>query len=96
MSDARSRHKAALDGRYRIKRELGRGGTASVYLTGDIKNIDGKPQAQRLHQLEAAFVHPVGHDCLGRAYYDQRADPEWRTLASQTSQTSADLRFFHF
>ena len=38
MSDPVTRLNAALEGRYRIERELGEGGTATVYLADDIKH----------------------------------------------------------
>ena len=38
MSDPVARLNAALEGRYAIERELGEGGTATVYLADDLKH----------------------------------------------------------
>ena len=38
MSDASARLNAALAGRYRIEREIGAGGTATVWLAHDLKH----------------------------------------------------------
>ena len=38
MSDPITRLNAAREGRYRVERELGEGGTATVYLADDLKH----------------------------------------------------------
>ncbi len=52
MSDDRARLAAALTGRYRIERELGRGGMATVYLAHDLKH--DRPVALKVLRPEVA------------------------------------------
>ena len=54
MSDPVTRLNAALEGRYRIERELGEGGTATVYLADDIKH--GRKVALNVLKPELAAV----------------------------------------
>ena len=58
MSDPITRLNAALEGRYRIERELGEGGMATVYLAEDIKHE--RKVALKVLKPELAIV--VGAD----------------------------------
>ena len=53
MSDAVTRLNAALEGRYRIERELGEGGMATVYLADDLKH-------ERKVALKVLFAESFG------------------------------------
>ena len=68
MSDDRARLAAALAGRYRIERELGAGGMATVYLAHDLK-----------HDREVAIK--VLHPDLGAALGSERFLSEIKTTA---------------
>ncbi len=56
MSDAVDRLNAALEGRYRIERELGEGGMATVYLADDLKHE--RKVALKVLKPELAAVVP--------------------------------------
>ncbi len=57
MSDPVSRLNAALEGRYRIERELGEGGMATVYLAEDLKH--DRRVALKLIDTDRPAIHPV-------------------------------------
>ena len=54
MTDLVARLNAALEGRYRIERELGEGGMATVYLADDLKH--GRKVAIKVLKPELAAV----------------------------------------
>jgi serine/threonine-protein kinase len=54
MSDVIARLNAALEGRYRIEREVGEGGMATVFLADDIKH--NRPVALKVLKPELAAV----------------------------------------
>ena len=57
MSDSLDRLRAALADRYRIERELGQGGMATVYLAQDLKH--DRKVAIKVLRLELAAVARV-------------------------------------
>jgi len=67
MTDV-SRLAAALEGRYRLERELGQGGMATVYLAADLK--DDRQVAIKVLRPELAAV--LGAD---RLVHGASADP---------------------
>ena len=62
MSDPVTRLNAALEGRYRIERELGEGGIATVYLADDLKHErKASSRGKRNHPLfRTQLVHDGG------------------------------------
>ena len=72
MPDTFDRLKAALADRYRIEREVGSGGMATVYLAHDVKH-DRKVAVKVLRSELAAvlgaerFLNEISHRCAGRA-----------------------------
>ena len=66
MADPVTRLNAALEGRYRIERELGAGGMATVYLADDIKH-ERKVALKVLKPELAAVVFPISRSPCWRA-----------------------------
>ena len=58
MSDTVARLNASLEGRYRVERELGAGGMATVYLADDLKH--NRKVALKVLKPELAAVVVIG------------------------------------
>ena len=80
MSDPISRLNAALSGRYRIHRELGRGGMATVYLADDLRH----ERRVALKVLEPELAAVVGRSASSPR---SRRRPTSSTPASSRSTT---------
>jgi serine/threonine protein kinase len=68
MSDVFDRLSRALDGRYRIERELGQGGMATVYLAEDLKH--DRKVAVKVLRPELAAVSGLPERPRPRGYPD--------------------------
>ena len=81
MSGALDRLAAALADRYRLERELGQGGMATVYLAEDLK-----------HQRKVAIkvLRPELAAVLGAERFVQEAD---RVVGAAMSETIAEVAF---
>ena len=70
MSDVPERLNAALQGRYRVERQLGEGGMATVYLADDLKLLQYSSLTPATAELaQSSFFNPLSRPgssgCLG-------------------------------
>ena len=77
MSDPISRLNAALEGRYRVEREIGAGGRATIYLAEDFKHERKVAITVLRPELASALVARAPSP--GRGRYSTLAKP-WPTL----------------